>query len=1141
MADPIADTLIAFVGGPSGLTSPRRSVTLLRMPLRTLAGIALIVGLAGLTPAPQPPAVRVWAATMTLPTYAEGPTNPNPPFDWFTFGRFNYPYPIRDALTDTRENVTWRTLYLENEYLRLTVLPDLGGHIYSCIDKRTNREMFYANTAIKKALIGYRGAWAALGVEFNFPVSHNWVSASPVDFATTQHADGSGSIWVGNTDQVYGLRWRVELNLQPGRAVLEQRVDLYNPSDIRHRYYWWSNAAVQVWDDSRLVYPTELMGTHGFTRVEPWPVDQQGRDLSVIRNQTSGPVSLFTHRTREPFVGVYHPRTHSGTVHVASPAELPVHKVWSWGNDQDAAAWRTALSDDDSAYVELQAGLFRNQETYAFLEPQESVRFTEHWLPVRDLGGITRANTDAVLHMERTASGQLRVALDVARDIPDARLVLTQDGASLIDTQVGLSPRDVWRAEVAVTSAAPAVLRVSDRAGRVVIEHREKTFDLTPASEVRTGAVADGRAVPSRDGSAAEFVHTGQIHELEGRRLSAMASYEEGLAQHPDSAQLLKAAGRLGVVLGWIEAQAKGGAENAALAWLEAAHEKQTTDFEVEYYLGLALAASGRTADARRHLESAQRFRATRVPATVHLARLSAREGDLPGALRQIRMAGADAPRATAIGAIEIGLLRRLERLPEARDRARYWLAIDPASSLLRYESAAAGIADESLWLHLAADANRVLDLVDHYLTLGAGDDALQLLDRRYPRVDYPAREPGAVLPQESPLISYYRGYVRGHAGGDSEADYREARSLATSYVFPNRRSSYDVLRAALKAKSDDRTARFLLGSLYLASGLAEPAVAEWQQVRRAGTAIPTLHRNLALAVLQSPAASRRSAEGAKADDLKEALHVLEEGTGADPENVEIYLTLDGVLSAVQAPPRERVSALRRFPAPDRMPSSMVFRLALALAESGDENGAERLFHGRFFPREEGGTNVRAVYAQVRITSARLAAEGGGCPAALGILDSLPRERQELAFTAGGLADALATPALVRQIAAIEWRCSRRDAARTRWTRLEQPLSASGAAMTLAIADDARRRLGKTRTADQRRRLEDALDAATRTLESAGTSNPGLTELARASLLAVLDRSVEARRSWTKVFLYPDRNLSHALARAWPPPVEARQ
>jgi len=328
---------------------------------------------------------------------------------------------------------------------------------------------------------------------------------------------------------------------------------------------------------------------------------------------------------------------------------------------------------------------------------------------------------------------------------------------------------------------------------------------------------------------------------------------------------------------------------------------------------------------------------------------------------------------------------------------------------------------------------------------------------------------------------------------------------------------------------------------LYLASGLVEPAVAEWQRARRDAAAIPTLHRNLALALLQGPPSRARRFGAASPDHLAEARRVLEEGTRADPENVDVYLTLDGVLSAVNAAPRARVAILRRFPAPDRMPSSMVFRLALALAESGDEAGAERLFHDRFFPREEGGTNVRTVYAQARLTSARVAAHSGSCPAALGALDLLPREQKELAFTAGGLADALASPAMVRQVAAIESACGRGASARTRWERLERPLTTGGAPMAVAIADEARQRLGRSRTADQRRRLDEALAAATRTLDSGGTTSPGLLELARASLLAALGRHGESRESRRQVFLHPDRNLSHALARAWFTPVETRR
>jgi hypothetical protein len=654
-----------------------------------IAGAVLIASTAAVIPAtPQAGSVRVWAGSVQVPTYAEGPANPNPPFDLFTFGRFNYPYPLRDALTDRREPVIWRTLHLENEYLRLTVLPDLGGHIYSCLDKRSGRDMFYANAAIKKALIGYRGAWAALGVEFNFPVSHNWMSMSPVDAATRQHADGSGSIWIGNTDQVYGMRWRVELRLHPGRTVLQQHVDLYNASDVRHRYYWWSNAAVRAWEDSRLVYPTELMATHGFTSIEPWPIDRRGRDLSVIRNQTGGPVSLFTYKTREPFVGVYHPRTGSGTVHVADPAELPVHKVWSWGNDRDAAFWRTALSDDDSGYVELQAGLFRNQETYAFLEPQDSVRFAEYWLPVRDLGGITRANVDAVMHVDRPAPGRVRVAVDVTRRVPDARIrIFSGDDRSAAHAgRASLSPDDVWRLTDVAVSAAPVTIEVSDASGNVLVRHTEQSFDLTPAAQVRQGPQEVSRPSVSRARSAGEFVDVGHLDELEGRRLSAMAAYRTGLSKFPDDAGLLKAAGRLAVALGWPETAAAPDLRTAlhpvnnpaaaassepphelALDWLQRAHARSPTDFEVQYYLGLALLRSGASVrEARPHLESARRFRATRAAATLQLARIS----DPARSVELLAGIAAEAPHASAIGALELSLLRRLGRTSDALVRA---------------------------------------------------------------------------------------------------------------------------------------------------------------------------------------------------------------------------------------------------------------------------------------------------------------------------------------------------------------------------------------------------------------------------------------------------------------------------------------
>jgi hypothetical protein len=275
--------------------------------------------------------VHVWQGTLTLPTYEEGAPDPNPPFDQYANGRFNYPYTLRDNLTNRRTDHAWRAVFLENEYLKCSVLPDLGGHLYTCDDKISGQPMFYANPSIKKADISYRGAWAAFGIEFNFPVSHNWVSLSPVDFAFAQKDDGSASVEVSNVDRVYGMQWSVELVLRPHSTVLEQRVTLNNRSDVRHRFYWWNNAGIQAWDDSLVQYPMRFAASHGFREIQPWPVEADGTDLSVVKNQTKGPVSLFVHGSREPFMGVWHPHTNTGTAHYADYAQLPAKKIWSLG------------------------------------------------------------------------------------------------------------------------------------------------------------------------------------------------------------------------------------------------------------------------------------------------------------------------------------------------------------------------------------------------------------------------------------------------------------------------------------------------------------------------------------------------------------------------------------------------------------------------------------------------------------------------------------------------------------------------------------------------------------------------------------------------------------------------------------------
>jgi tetratricopeptide (TPR) repeat protein len=1072
------------------------------------AGPLLVLALLA---APAPSAVRAFEGHIDLPTYEEGAPDVNPPFDLFEQRRHNYPYTLRENLTDQRATARWRTLELENEYLHCTVLPDLGGHLYGCVDKSNGAQMFYANTAIKKARVAYRGAWTALGVEFNFPVSHNWATASPVDHAIVKSPDGSASVWVGNVDRVYGMQWRVSLTLRPGSSALEQEVTLYNPTDVRHRFYWWNNAGVQVWDDSRIEYPMRFTASHGFKDIDTWPVNQAGVDLSVVGNHTFGPVSQFSHGSREAFMGVYHPRTQAGVVHYSSPEDAPTKKIWSWGRDADGLDWRKALSDDESAYVEVQAGLFRNQETYAFLEPQEVIRFKEFWLPVRRTGGITRANPDAVLHLARAATDptSLTVDLNVSRAVRSGSLRVLEGARVVREEPFHLTPAEALRRVFADLPAGPRyTVEVRDDAGRVLLTHSEDQFDMEPASEVKVGPTPRLSFPAADQRTDADIVEIGRDQELNGKRLPAWSTYEEGRKRFPDSLSLLTAAGRLAVDLERYD-------EGASL--LQKAAARATTDASVRYHLGLAHAALGDDAHARAEWEAARPFRAFAAPATLKLAQLEARAGNRTAALERVREVLAADPLAVRLGALEVALLRHAGRTDEALRRLAHWRAIDPTASILRYEATRLGRPDDALWEHLGADPERVLNVAVEYMALGFWPDALDLLGRRYPAVTGLRTEPGAVAPQDHPEVAYYRGYSREKGGGSGAADFAAGSKMSTRYVFPSRPESLVVLRRALAANPADATAHFLLGSLMLASGRADDAVREWQEARRLDPRIPVLHRNLGRTLLQV------------GGDAEAALGVFMEGVGADPTNVDLYLGADQAMSLQGRAAEERVALFRRFPEAESMPPELLQRLALALAETGRADEGEALLAGRLFPREEWGTNVRQVFVEIRLQKALGLARANRPAEARAIVLGLEQEAPGFTFTKDGLEAFVRTPRARYAAAEVAALAGDPAAARVLWT--EAAAGKEGFFRGLPYAYLATRKLGNADEAAWRARLEAALLESDAFLE-AGTSFPGVVVQAQGMMLHVLGRENDARTRLRKALLLPDQRLSHFLARA---------
>jgi tetratricopeptide (TPR) repeat protein len=1062
--------------------------------MKRLAPIAFVL-LASISASAQ---VRVWQGTTTLPTYEEGTPDPNPPFDQYANNRFNYPYTFRHNLTDRRTDHAWRALFLENEYLKCSVLPDLGGHLYSCTDKISGKPMFYENPSIKKADVAYRGAWAAFGIEFNFPVSHNWVTASPVDFAFGNRADGSASVQVGNIDRVYGMQWTVELILRPRSTVLEERVTLNNRSDVRHRFYWWNNAGVQVWDDSRIQYPMRFAASHGFREVQPWPVEADGNDLSIVKNHTKGPVSLFVHGSREPFMGVWNPHTNTGTVHFADFAQLPAKKIWSWGSDADGLDWRKALSDNNSAYVEIQAGLFRNQETYAFLEPRQTISFSEYWMPVRNIGGVSRANLAGVVNLNRQAN-TLVAGLNVNQPEHDATILISAGDKRVFETKSELLPERTWSHEIPnADSQQKYTFELRDSKGAILLRQTEGEYDWTPIADIHVGPQPTYRIPEPDKRTEDDWIQLGNEQELDGRLLQAVQTYQEALAKFPDSFDLSKAAGRLcASLLRFKEAQ----------TYLEPVQARDTSDPEISYYLGVAYDGLGKTRNAREAYESAYRMPAFKAAAGLRLAELSARESNLTQAESYLQEVRQVEPRDLRTAEELTAILRAENKTSEADKLAQKWLARFPQRYFLLEEVQKPDLR------HLADDVERVLNVAAEYMRFGLYSRALEVLSRDYPTAVADETEPGALPVQQHPMVAYFRGYCREKLGQSGTADFTAASKLSTAYVFPSLAGDLEVLSAALRANPQDANAHYLLGTFYFSRGLTDQALDHWAQARKFNPRIPVLHASMGRALLHEK------------NDPEKALAVFQEGLRSDSANVELYIGLDQALSILGRPAGERVAALENYPDRANMPSHLVYELILNLTEAGDYDGAASLFHNRFFQREEGGTNVRQVWIEVQLQKALSLANHGQCTEAVSLADHLGAEVPELPFTRDGLAPLLRSARIRYLLGTLYKSCKQTDQAQTSFKQAAEHSNLEDAVW----AWNAAKELPGFEPDSGKQKLESILQQTRSTSEA--SSRTGWWLYNAAMLDHAVGRFEQAENEFRSALLYPDQMLTYHLTR----------
>src|SRR5262245_21794049 len=419
--------------------------TRMRSAARLHLAAAIITCLALPTTSRAADAIRAWEENVTIPTYAAGDPDPNP---MFYFGRASqgaqgrvYPYPLYDSLTGVKEDKTYRMLRLENEYIKIGVLPEIGGRLFEAVDKTNNYDFIYHQHVIKPALIGLIGAWISGGVEWNIPHHHRATTFLPVQSKIEENADGSNTIWVGELELRSRMRWAVGYTLHPGKSVLECQVRIINRTPLPNTMLCFANVAVHANDQYQVIFPpsTQHVTFHGKREFTTWPIATtrfngsdftNGVDVSWYKNHQNA-MSMFAWNYEDDFFGGYDHGKNAGIVSVADHHIVPGKKFWTWGNGPRGKMWDKILTDDDGPYIELMTGAYSdNQPDYSWLAPYETKSFQMNWYPIRDIGGVKNANMDAAVNLEIVTDGATKarfanVGFCTTAAHPSANLLIT--------------------------------------------------------------------------------------------------------------------------------------------------------------------------------------------------------------------------------------------------------------------------------------------------------------------------------------------------------------------------------------------------------------------------------------------------------------------------------------------------------------------------------------------------------------------------------------------------------------------------------------------------------------------------------------------------------------------------------------------
>jgi len=916
-----------------------------------------------------------WYEKVIIPTYGLGNPEKNPMFlekrVYQGSSGVVYPHPVIEKILDEKIDKEWNAIFLENQYLKIMILPELGGRIQMAYDKTKQRHFVYYNRVIKPALVGLTGPWISGGIEFNWPQHHRPSTFEPVDHCIEKNKDGSITVWCSEVERMFRTRGMAGFTLYPDKAYLEIKVKLYNRTNLPQTFLWWANPAVKVNDHYQSVFPPDVNAVfdHGKRDVSEFPIARgtyykidysPGTDISRYKN-IPVPTSYMAINSKYNFVGGYENDTQGGLLHVADHHVSPGKKQWTWGHSDFGKAWDRNLTDEDGPYIELMCGVFTdNQPDFSWLMPGEEKTFSQYFMPYRDLGVIKNATKEAMVNLE-FQEGKTTVKAFTTASYHDGRILLKAGGKILVDERFDFHPSTSFKKTVELPEGTdPQTMQVAIHSseGKILVSW-EAGADLQKPIPEPAKAALQPKEITSNEQLYLTGLHLEQYRHA---TYSPVDYYLEALSRDPRDARCNNALG-----LWYLRRGQFLKAENYFRMAISTLTERNPNPIDGEpfYNLGLALCYLGKEEDAYDAFYKSIWNAAYQEMGYFQLARLASKKLNWEEALDLIDRSLTRNWNSHKARQLKVTILRKLNRTDEALQLAEESLLLDKFNFgvlferyLLIPERIQNPVRDLEFRTLMRGNIHTYIEYALDFAWAGLFEEATELLN-----IGISEQFDNQVYP----MAYYYKAWFESQEGNqaDSLKTLNVAARASSDYCFPNQNEAVTVLEWAKTQNHEDPKAPYYLGNFWYNALQYDQAVENWELSVSIDNQIPIAHRNLALAYFN------------KLNAPQKALISLEKAFDLDQTDSRVFMELDQLYKRLNYPPENRLQNLEKYLyLVEERDDLYLERVTLFNILGLYEKAWKLILKRRFHPWEGGEGKVTGQYVLSLIEMAKKAIDG---------------------------------------------------------------------------------------------------------------------------------------------------------------------